>query len=328
MDAREPLLLGEAGEVAAVLFHPGAEALPYRARLFFGKRHPVDEHREHGREVSIAKVRAAVFACTVTLVGACGSFGADNTKKVTPSQPDGSSPPSSSNGDAATGDSAVEPRDGGVAACTGTEVFCETFDQPSGIGRLQADIDFDGAVSHRPREGATGSGVERFTIGKERQSAVYGFPVPIGPVRVEVVFRVNITTRFLFAGLANKGNDRGAVLGNVGGTTPSLLTLATYTDAENPASIKSAGDLLSWTDTLSPWIHARVDVTPASNLASAKFEAVAAELGDAFGPPATTTVTANFNEQLHIAVGLFRPSDQPAGDGFMDVDLVRVTALD
>ena len=250
MDAREPLLLGEAGEIAAVLFHPNAEALPHRARFFFGKRHPVDEHREHGRKVSIAKVRAAVFACAVMLVGACGSFGADDAKTVTPSQPDGSSPTSSSSGDAATSDGSVEPRDGGGAACTGTEVFCETFDQPTGIDRLLPDIDFDGAVSHRPGEGATGSGVERFTIKNAQRFAVYGFPVPIGSVRVEVVFRVSITTRFLFAGLANKGNDRGAVLGNVGGTTPSLLTLATYTDAENPASIKSAGDLLSWTDTL------------------------------------------------------------------------------
>lgn len=44
MDAREPLLGGEAGEIAFVLLHPVAEPFPQGAALLFRKGRPVDQN--------------------------------------------------------------------------------------------------------------------------------------------------------------------------------------------------------------------------------------------------------------------------------------------
>ena len=62
MNARVPLLLGEAREVPFVLLHVRAEARPERAPLFVRERYAVDENLQAQDAVSCA----ISWACLVT----------------------------------------------------------------------------------------------------------------------------------------------------------------------------------------------------------------------------------------------------------------------
>ena len=80
MHAREAFLLREPGEVAAVLLHPGAEALPHRARFGVRKRDAVDEHGEHRQRLASGHARSPSRVRGLWLVcAACSSSYGDAT---------------------------------------------------------------------------------------------------------------------------------------------------------------------------------------------------------------------------------------------------------